>query len=465
MKETIEEYREHHPVFSPNDDPRDAALMKRLEQPFTSWDQVAAFNSLYSPNFRSLLGGMFPTDCFKSSCFQFNHGDSGWYFTYFNFGDSTMTVVVFRLPVVSPAVSKKHGLNMDETCVYLITGFLNYKEGPYIPFHFFVPANPPSKSKLGYCYYKCVGSSSMDLEAAGPDGTTFSWKGNPSLNEMTIKIKSDKIAADISLKSGTSNVWNGEGGCVPKCVAGTGSLYWSYTNLDVQGIVQGKKVQGTRNGWFDHQWKNSQRPGMWLLRLFFNLAQISSPPNPFKWNWFTIQLPEKQYMVWVYYSNNPIQGKTYKPVFTNKYVGSERTQVDAKVVIEELITYKNIPFPTKVKIQVEGKTYTLVNQYKNPNMVVLGQQFNWEGIAAIEERPDGQGFLESNSFQEPSELLTLTAHQAGIQDASPFVPRKLTFKEYAPSLFMIIFLILLILFIVVGIPVLAVHYRSKQRKK
>lgn len=466
MKETIQEYRSRHPVFSPNDDARDDALFERLEQPFTNWEQVAAFNTLYSPNFRALLGGMYPTDCYKPSCFQFGQGDSGWYFTYFSFGDVTMTFVVFRLPVVSPAVSKKHGLNMDETCVYLLTGFLNSKEGPYLPIHFFAPANPPpqSPSPQPYCYYKCVGNSTMELQAVGPGGETVSWSGNPSLNQMTLKIKTSTIDVDVTTSSGVDKVWNGEGGCSPACIAGTGSLYWSYTDMDVQGTVQGKKMKGTRNGWFDHQWKNSQRPGMWLLRLIDNLAHIGSPPTPLKWNWFTIQLPECQYMIFVGYSENPVRGKVYKAGFANKYVGSNRTNVKATVVVEKNTVFEGISFPTQVRIQVDGQTFTLINEYKHPNIVRLGSQVNWEGVATIQERSDGQGFLESNSFQDPTKLLTMTATQAGFQDATPFIPRKLAFKEYAPSLFMTIFLILLILFILVGIPILAVYYRNKSKK-
>lgn len=462
MRETIHDYRINHPAFSPNDDARDDALLKRLDTPFTSWDQVAAFNSLYSPNFRSTLGSMAPTDCYKPSCFQFGQGDAGWYFTYVNFGDSTLTFVVFRLPVVSPTVTKKHGLGMDETCIYLISGFLNYKQGTYTPIHFFVPANPPSQTKNGYCHYKCLGNSSMDLDAVGPDGTVLSWTGNPSLNEMTLKIKSNKIIVDLRLESGISKVWNGVGGCVPTCIAGVGSLYWSYTKMKVQGTVQGTNVEG--EGWFDHQWKNSQRPGQWLLRLVDNLVHIGSPYTPLKWNWLTIQLPDKQYMIWVNYSKNPIRGKTYKAMFANKYIGAERTNVQATTVVEETTIFHDIVFPTKIKIQVDGGTYTLVNRYRNPNIVRIGTQLNWEGVADIEERPDGQGFLESNSFQDHNILFTQTALQAGITDITPFLPRKLTFKEYAPSLFMVIFLLLVVLFILIGIPVLAVHYRSKKKK-
>ena len=460
MKETIVEYRTRHPVFSPNDDARDKALLQRLNTPLTGWEQVAAFNELYSPNYHSLLGSMARTTCYKPSCFQFNQGDAGWYFTYVNFGNSTMTLALFRLPVVSPLVSRSHGLGMDETCVYLITGFFNDKKGSYVPLQMYVPANPPSSSDDGYCYYKCLGNSDMKLEATGPDGTRITWSGNTSLSKMTLNIKLSVISADLMFESDSSKVWNGEGGCVPACVAGTGSLYWSYTAMNVKGTVQGTAVEGI--GWFDHQWKNSQRPGQWLLRLADNLSHISSPPMPLKWNWLTIQLPEKQYMIWISYSKNPKKGNVYRAMIANKYMGSLRTSVSATAVIEETSAVEGISFPTRIKIQVEGETFTLVNRYTTPNIVRVGSQLNWEGIADIEERPDGQGFLESNSFQDGNTIMARTASQAGIVDVRPFLYRTLTFREYAPSLFMVIFLLVILLFVVIGIPMLAVHcHRSK----
>lgn len=468
MRETIEYYRDNRPAFSPNDDNRDVALLARLQNPFTDWNQVAAYNRLYSPNFKSTLGSIRPADCFKPGCFQFSQGDSGWYFTYANFGDATITFVVFRLPIVCPAVAKKHGLNMDETCVYMLTGFYNSKTDGYTPIEMVVPANPPPQNgkRYPYCYYKCVGNSRMSIEAVDQNGTKVMWTGSPSLNQMNLKIvtQNNKLNIDISTQSGSQSVWNGDGGCSPVCIAGVGSLYWSYPSLSTKGVVNGKPVSGL--GWFDHQWKNSQRPDMWLLRIFENVSQIGSAPKPLMWNWFTIQLPEAEYMLWFGYDKVPEVGRVYKAGFTNKYVQGNRTNVkDSTMTILETMLVDNVNFPTRVRIFVDGKTYTLLNEYKDPCIVRLGKQQNWEGIAAIEERKDGQGFLESNAFQPTNELLNSTATTLDIVDASPFYPRTLTFKEYAPSLFMLIFLILLVLFIVVGIPIIAIRVRKSSLSK
>lgn len=423
--------------------PRDEALWAQVHASATrrgalSAEQLAALatvaNSLPNSNvgFDPIrpLGGT-PS---AHTCFAFGQGRAGWYFAY---GNSTrpgasrvvgFTFIVFRLELAPPSVVRANGLAPDEAVVYVVGAGVG-SDGTW--------ATRPRQAQLGKM--ACNDSQSMlQLD----DGSTIavdanhglvaidcSWRSTQSQAQLAVglSLEATKGAADgsdvidmrpvaerhslsVRMRAEGPAVWNGAGGCIP-CIAGVGSLYWSWPMMGAQMRIDGGKPTWG-SGWFDHQWLDAGAPRGTLYQLAA-AAGASNASLPSSWIWLTLQLfGWPAYMLAVYLHAPPVAGATYKADLVNYYPSAQTTIAEkgpaASVRVIELALRR---YPSRLALQIGDREYEL--QASFPLSLVFNSNGvpNWEGPARAtrDGRLVGTGFIEANNVFPAAELNAMVA--------------------------------------------------------
>lgn len=367
------------------------------------------------------------------TCFQFGQGRVGWYFAKGSNQEHGFTYILFRLEIAPPEVVAAFGIAPRHAVLYTITAGCGNKQKWY---------NLPRTVVVGD--YKCNPTSQLlvsftgqtDLIGAPFQSTTFSISRNYEINISASWIDGVLptgtpiiLQATMRPKVGTSAAYNGPGGCLP-CVQGAGSLYWSFTNMDISNMQIGDKnavklinknaLYGT-NGWFDHQWINSSTSGTYA--------------EPDRWLWLPVQINETntQYMIVVLFPPNQILplsvGQRFTATFVNKYSHdckckktlAEYNTVRAEVTILQVtIGPQGQVFPTKYGISISDPDhnqplrFVLSNTFSKPTIVTLPNGIeNWEAPGTLTDSTEnkilGAGFLEANQLSSADEIIVLTA--------------------------------------------------------
>lgn len=357
MIDTVHDYRKHHPVLSPNEDERDSTLLDYLTsgQPISSWSQVNALSGLYSNNFQA---GLDPvrgtTEPFRqvATCTPFAQG-VGWYYlsayqvnpnAYRSQAYASMTLMLFRKPLMTKRVAAARGLTMDQASLWAVTGGYTRLDGQWqvlgdgtaglTPTKFTTDPNGststqgvtldprPGTTKGIYTCGLSNSSSPTYLSISIPPvgvvdkaGNTVSFgRRQPSLwsldltaskgfstvsvviqehwtDETGKEVKTAK-AVDITLVTSSPGVWNSKNGC--SCACGLGSWYGSQPYLTLkEGSIGGTpltSIPANPSGWLDRQrvttWASSSS---FLCQLLLTWKRWLGAIKPASWFWGTVQ--------------------------------------------------------------------------------------------------------------------------------------------------------------------------------
>lgn len=116
------------------------------------------------------------------------------------------------------------------------------------------------------------------------------------LNGWGVNLEEDpvEIEVDLTLESNKDILLQGNNGCLP-CCCGIGTLYYSATNLNLDGSRSVLKLGGEtinlKEGkfWFDHQWGNSLEPLGNSQCELMRVASVLNESHTRGWDWFMAQ--------------------------------------------------------------------------------------------------------------------------------------------------------------------------------
>jgi hypothetical protein len=296
------------------------------------------------------------------TCFQFGVGRLGWYFAKASHKTWAFSWILFRTEIAPPAVVAQSGIPPQHAVLYSLTGGAGlFKRGAWhsvprnvfqaqlfvcedrsMPDHggnFSVRFESASNEHDVHCTIDMNAFQSVNLSACFPiayledaeKSKKLLFHSRPDTDGRRVYFQSS-----LGTSNGTSPVYNGPYGCLPCGKDGSGSSYWSMT--DMTGIGEyfelgasqvvpqqpaGKKDLGEKllmkHGWFDHQWVNTA------------LTPLPSGAVT-RWLWLPIQLDgnRRQYMISVIFPPNDTslengvrKGAVYDATFVNRYTSGD----------------------------------------------------------------------------------------------------------------------------------------------
>jgi hypothetical protein len=295
---TLEHIRNNGSILQPSDNNQIDILEETLNST-TTLDQLAGLCLMPIKN-RNI--GMKPIESLNNSplfttSLQFGQATLEWYFMYGNCGSFSYNFIIFCIPTCIPSIANELGIKGQDGYIYSLTGGYGSNNGEWItiPLSYFQAIyNSPTQSTFSF---EGVLDQNNPIKKCS---FTSNEVGNFDLDVRWI----DKILGVVGIKSNMKSrlapYLNGPDGCVP-CISGVGTLYWSYTNMNIQSTV-GNELSGSGIGWFDHQWMQTGHLQSETLASLQNIENLITTPKPIRWFWITIQdyTTQEQYMVIVY---------------------------------------------------------------------------------------------------------------------------------------------------------------------
>ncbi len=468
-------------------------ILKQYAQSSTlTLNQLGALVSLSSltPNRNAGLDPIKPLgqDPLFTSCSQFGTYTTDWYFLYAQCNDVAFTMCLFNSPVCNPKIAAKYKLALPDAHVYFLGGGITTNGGAWTPL-------PPMFLQGQFqCPTQGTFSWVSAPQAAGAPIQSVSLQ-SPIIGTIQLgvswldSVTSQPRTLQAVFTSPTAPYLNGPKGCQPLCLSGVGSLYWSYTNMDVTvtttgvtGTVQGK-------GWMDHQWLQGGKVNSNQVAALTNLTHLFSKPTVGRWLWINIQDEDlgQQYMIYVPLTEKLVQqGDVLTPAFVNQYDNQAGPRFwkgnTTKVTVNKLVVRNNYTFPLQYTIDIAVPSRDQVKgvrtlQYQLTSLVDQMVIFNpmgawsWEGPGVLVNTATGKSpgycFLEANFALPSSQFVQTAAAQAGLSatDATAFAFAKTSLKTglLSVSLFLAYFVAFVVaVYLVVR---LVRYYRHKRQRQ
>ena len=396
--------------------------------------------------------------------FQFEQGVLGWYWGYAvfpeqnnNFG--TVMYYIMRNDLGTKELREKYNLNIGETTVYTISIGVGLGKGQWY-------FNPEPIICPGT--YEVSNKTNFTLECSTDILPKFILKNDNDKLTLEFEYNDKKLnfgSNTIFIKTNKARI-NGPNGCAP-CLSGTGTLYWSYTQLNSSSIIKiNDKSYNFKNGdgWLDHQWGRSKLPLKPLHRLSINVINMFKLTGKLgRYVWINLHLPNNiQYMVFCFPNeNNMIKvNNTYEAIY-NVYSNDKSKLLQKGNITFDYITKYNydgneILFPTKIIITVYDMNnnkhiYKIdTDNYGNTITIDLTGNPHWSGGVIIKENNNkiGTGFLELNQFENKEKYLNRTLKIANI-NSNDYKKEKLSLLKALPSIIILIIPLLLIISIII----------------
>jgi hypothetical protein len=395
-------------------------MMKTALEKCNNYKQLQALSQLI-PYTSKGLEGVKPLDypLQPYNPFQFEVGTSGWYWSYATFEDVCATYMIVRLELGNKNVRKQFDLKLGSTtlylCAYGIGGDNNWMSNDLT----ILPGTYTADYTNGSFNLECVDQNKKE---------TYTLKFSRDTYNFTYKNKNN-FGVTITSRVVKPGCINGKNGCVPACISGIGTDYWSYPQLQCTMTVDEENFEGGV-GWMDRQWMKSGDPKNVLLKSVANIATL----RPIQWGlgkyvWITIHDNNTQYMVYAVVNNIEIkknlditkQAKVIKyfsdGTCTNIFKVDQLKITDVMTVEKTLAVY-----PTKYTVQIENRTYN-VDGTKYTGITTPGTIFDQSGNkhwAASAGLTDGDGnsvgsaFIEASMMQPEKEYQTTLFNLGGI---------------------------------------------------
>jgi hypothetical protein len=317
--------------------------------------------------------------------------------------------MIVRLELGNKNVRKQFDLKLGSTTLYLCSWGIG-RDNKWINNDLTVlPGSYDADYTTGYFKLKCVDKTETYTLEFSQDKYTFTCKNKHNFG-VTITSK--------VVKRGCIN---GKNGCVPACISGIGTDYWSYPQLQCTMTVDEENFK-RGVGWMDRQWMKSGDPKNVLLKSVANIATL----RPVQWGlgkylWITIHdNNHTQYMVYAVVNNIVIkknlditkQAKVIKyfsdGTCTNIFKVEQLKITDVMTVEETSAVY-----PTKYTVQIENRTYNVDGtKYTGTTPGTIFDQSGNKHWAASAGLTDGDGksvgsaFIEASMMQPEKEYQT-----------------------------------------------------------
>ena len=375
-------------------------IMKNALEKCNEYSQLQALSALIPYTSKGLDGVKpleYPLQPYNP--FQFEVGAAGWYWSYATFDKVCVTYMIVRLELGNKNVRKQFDLKLGSTTLYLCTWGIGRDNNWMNNDLTILPGNYDADYTTGYFKLKCVDEKKNETYTLefSQDKYTFTCKNK---NNFGVTITSTVV------KPGCIN---GKNGCVPACISGIGTDYWSYPQLQCRMTLDEENFKGGV-GWMDRQWMKSGDPKNVLLKSVANIATL----RPIQWGlgkyvWITIHDNNNtQYMVYAVVNNIKIKKKLditkqakvikYSPdgTCTNIFKVDQLKISDVMTVEETSAIY-----PTKYTVQIENRTYNVDGtKYTGKTPGTIFDQSGNQHWAASAGLTDGDGKSVGSAFIE-----------------------------------------------------------------
>lgn len=403
--------------------------------------------------------------------FQYEAGDSGWYWIYYTdrTTKSSVLVNILRYDLIPPDIRKRNKLNFGESTLYNISIGCGDKNGyTYIPYT--IVTGKFTKNKTGVKFSNSNTTPSINiinLECTNNGTISFDFKGKDIMN--------DDLEISLRLKTNHNPYFNSPNGCYPFCFEGLGSNYWSYTDLGLTTSStilmnqNGKPVtiNLTRdgNGWMDRQWFKGNVPKSIFTKILLTLwprdmIGIGS------YIWITIQLENIQYLIIAYDIETGVNSldSKIKPnnvimaeynVYSAAGSGGEYSK-SCKIRISSVFSIPglaNIYYPETIIVYLEEDTYKIsckdMGYGYTIDLTNNIRQTSGSLVYSGDGKLIGSGLIEANNLQ-PSNILKSNQYKLlNLKPGSTIPDRSILIQQKIPAIIILAIYILLIISVII----------------
>jgi hypothetical protein len=402
-----------------------------------------------------------PPGCpLNTTCFQFTQGISGWYWLYGTFIDpdgsvSSYMFYLIRLELAPNTILRKADLKPGEGALYYISGGVGRgHKWVYSPYMYVRGT------------YNCMTESTFSFEALDMPNNGICKMSSATPTQFSILCKwvdpetKNTYGFNVKMNSNELPYYNTPDGCAP-CIGGDGTLYWSYTNLQIHGelFVNNRHVVNNGIGWMDHQWGGSYLQPLYV-RLIFNIQRLFSMRRYLgRYLWLNVHLPDKHYLVYTFPPSRVKKNDLFDKVTVNQYSASRDTEYNlwSRLTVLETVSVDNVDYPVKYKLQIGEENYILDSK-RFGNTVTLDPTGNlhWSGSALLYDegvKRVGTAFFEANQLQDPTDFLRVQLKNAKIDEKylPIFDVKHLAFLEVLPSILVSLLYVVVFIFLIISI--------------
>ena len=382
-------------LFAPYNPEAMESVSKAVEASSSLNELGAAFlllpnNSLGSAPVAPLTG--VPED---TTLFQFEQGTAGWYWGYATYKDQPSTgdaanimYYIIRIDLGTPEIRAKYNLPLGATTLYSVSVGAGLGKGTW------------RYSPYAMCRgkYEIKDARQFQFTAESQDGdVTISFGAEKSslMLEFSCKEKGNVFSSSTTFDIARSARFNAPRGCAP-CVAGSGTLYWSYPHLVATSTitVDSKTEQGLTggDGWLDHQWMRGNAPDSLGVQILTNISQLSKSVGGLgRYVWINVHLEGHEFMITAFppQSAEISAGQTYAAKFISYPEHGDTTyDNETTMVLEKTTEIDGITFPTVFTIALPGsektEKYTISSvPYGDCVTLDLTGNLHWSGSASL----------------------------------------------------------------------------------
>ncbi|MGB0865933.1 MAG: lipocalin-like domain-containing protein [Granulosicoccaceae bacterium] len=211
------------------------------------------------------------------------------------------------------------------------------------------------------------------------DTTFFPWN---------LSLSSKNFALELELQTEKPVVLQGDRGLSAKGGDGNASYYYSYTDLQVRGRLDGHAVKG--QAWFDREWSTSVLPD-----------------GVAGWDWFSLQLSDgRQLML---FQLRSVEAKKTADSRSGTLIAPDGSSVQlhaSDISMQALEHWRSqgsqASYPVVWRLDVKGIDQSFIVAATFPEQELLGIVNYWEGAVTVKgldtNLPLGRGYLEMTGY-------------------------------------------------------------------
>ena len=412
-----------------------------------------------------------------TTCFQLEQGTVGWYWGYLTFSNELISIMyyIMRIDIGTEKLRKKYNLQLGETTAYYVSfGLGKNTDWHYTPYKY-INGSYQTFTESSFTFKSLDSDINCQFDALGPGNfhLNFSWKEGSDIFQVDTDIYSKQIP-----------YFNGDNtGCAP-CIAGAGTLYWSYTQLynkNTKIVFKDTSIDNLADnsgiGWLDRQWTNSIINNN-FMNCVNNIIQSTKRVGGLgRYIWLNVHLENQQYMITVMLADDSKIQKDgiFSNAKYNLYSASLENPLynqDTQLKIIDTTTLDNTIFPTKYQVTLKDinnttNTYLIDSTFFGNTVTIdLTGNFHWSGSALLFDEKNiqvGTAFLEANQFQDYETYIKNYFNKANILgNVEYFIGKSITFSQALPS---IILLLLYFIIIIIWFYILIKYIIIKNKNK
>lgn len=353
---------------------------------------------------------------------QFGVGNVGWYFNYGVAGDICFVLSFSRTEIAPPSVVEEEKLDPSEAVRWNLGGGFGKIGGPWY--------NLPGEAF--YMKYSQENFATFSIAGGGSQITNAmlaSRQADPSLpnaNPLQFIMSADFVSPtdgkshsiSVTMIANVPPAPNVPNSC-GQCANDMGSMYYSYTDMDVLVKVDNQSQQAGK-GWIDHQLFKNGIPRSLMAQAQASVANTLINPISGGWLWFAIQDYESniQYMfchffVTKFYKDAIKLNENIPMQLINVYKNGQthfnptRTDMDISdldVRLVKTVNVNGLDLPAEYNITLPGGRpviFTLASspdQYLVPFAPYENPALLYNAADTGRTNPIGIGIIEANGY-------------------------------------------------------------------